>query len=172
MTSSTPRPLHVEAPSLIPPRSHSLAAGFSRSLLSSTKGPHMKVTDILASIDQKTMALPEFQRGYVWSRDQVRSFMPKPAHGHRWSYRPKRCARGSLVECRNHRLERRWAVSPLMRPRWGRSRELGSCASSAPPSSSCPRFARIVFAKRENAARKSGRYLVITEPRARIVFAN
>lgn len=35
----------------------------------------MKVVDILASIDQGTMALPEFQRGYVWSRDQVRGLM-------------------------------------------------------------------------------------------------
>lgn len=35
----------------------------------------MKVTDILASIDQGTMALPEFQRGYVWTRDQVRALM-------------------------------------------------------------------------------------------------
>src|SRR4051812_818209 len=35
----------------------------------------MKISDILASIDQGTMALPEFQRGYVWSRDQVRGFM-------------------------------------------------------------------------------------------------
>lgn len=35
----------------------------------------MKVTDILSSIDMGTMALPEFQRGYVWSRDQVRGVM-------------------------------------------------------------------------------------------------
>src|SRR6476620_9565059 len=35
----------------------------------------MKATDILASIDQGTMALPEFQRGSVWSRDQVRGLM-------------------------------------------------------------------------------------------------
>jgi hypothetical protein len=34
----------------------------------------------------------------------------------------------SLVERRNQQLERRWAVSPLMRPRWGLSRELGSRA--------------------------------------------
>jgi hypothetical protein len=35
----------------------------------------MKVQDILASIDQGTIALPEFQRGYVWSRAQVRTLV-------------------------------------------------------------------------------------------------
>jgi len=35
----------------------------------------VNVSDILASIDQGTMALPEFQRGYVWSREQVRGLM-------------------------------------------------------------------------------------------------
>lgn len=32
----------------------------------------MKVSDILAYIDNRYMALPEFQRGYVWNREQVR----------------------------------------------------------------------------------------------------
>ena len=32
----------------------------------------MKITDILTHIDNGHMALPEFQRGYVWNRDQVR----------------------------------------------------------------------------------------------------
>ncbi|NNU80404.1 DUF262 domain-containing protein [Halovulum dunhuangense] len=32
----------------------------------------MKITDILSHIDNGHMALPEFQRGYVWNRDQVR----------------------------------------------------------------------------------------------------
>jgi hypothetical protein len=27
---------------------------------------------LLGQIDTETMVLPEFQRGYVWSRDQVR----------------------------------------------------------------------------------------------------
>lgn len=35
----------------------------------------MKVIDILSSIDVGGIALPEFQRGYVWNRDQVRSLM-------------------------------------------------------------------------------------------------
>ena len=32
----------------------------------------MKISLILASIDNGTIALPEFQRGYVWNREQVR----------------------------------------------------------------------------------------------------
>lgn len=35
----------------------------------------MKFIDILSSIDLGGIALPEFQRGYVWNRDQVRSLM-------------------------------------------------------------------------------------------------
>ncbi|MDE0623982.1 MAG: DUF262 domain-containing protein [Bryobacterales bacterium] len=32
----------------------------------------MKISTILAQIDDGFMALPEFQRGYVWNREQVR----------------------------------------------------------------------------------------------------
>src|SRR5215216_3653111 len=35
----------------------------------------MKVSVILNQIDLGSMALPEFQRGYVWNREQVRGFM-------------------------------------------------------------------------------------------------
>ena len=35
----------------------------------------MKVSTILDYIDSGHMALPEFQRGYVWNRDQVRGLM-------------------------------------------------------------------------------------------------
>jgi hypothetical protein len=35
----------------------------------------MKVSTILDQIDLGAMALPEFQRGYVWNRDQVRGLM-------------------------------------------------------------------------------------------------
>ncbi len=35
----------------------------------------MKITTILDQIDLGKMALPEFQRGYVWNREQVRSLM-------------------------------------------------------------------------------------------------
>src|SRR5947209_10420285 len=35
----------------------------------------MQVSGILHNIDQGAIALPEFQRGYVWNRDQVRKLM-------------------------------------------------------------------------------------------------
>lgn len=35
----------------------------------------MKVATLLDLIDQGSLALPEFQRGYVWNRDQVRGLM-------------------------------------------------------------------------------------------------
>jgi Protein of unknown function DUF262 len=35
----------------------------------------MKIRTILDQIDLGSMALPEFQRGYVWNRDQVRGLM-------------------------------------------------------------------------------------------------
>ncbi|MGH8904307.1 MAG: DUF262 domain-containing protein [Egibacteraceae bacterium] len=35
----------------------------------------MKLSYILESVDLGTIALPEFQRGYVWSREQVRGLM-------------------------------------------------------------------------------------------------
>jgi hypothetical protein len=31
-----------------------------------------KLSTLLAQIDSGTLLLPEFQRGYVWNRDQVR----------------------------------------------------------------------------------------------------
>lgn len=35
----------------------------------------MKISTILDFIDMGSIALPEFQRGYVWNRDQVRGLM-------------------------------------------------------------------------------------------------
>ena len=35
----------------------------------------MKIDTILDQIDLGAMALPEFQRGYVWNRDQVRGLL-------------------------------------------------------------------------------------------------
>jgi uncharacterized protein with ParB-like and HNH nuclease domain len=35
----------------------------------------VKIQTILDQIDLGSMALPEFQRGYVWNRDQVRGLM-------------------------------------------------------------------------------------------------
>lgn len=35
----------------------------------------MKIGFLLDSIDHGTVVLPEFQRGYVWSRDQVKGLI-------------------------------------------------------------------------------------------------
>ena len=35
----------------------------------------MRISTILDDLDNKHIALPEFQRGYVWNRDQVRGLM-------------------------------------------------------------------------------------------------
>ncbi|GAA4682439.1 hypothetical protein GCM10023215_15550 [Pseudonocardia yuanmonensis] len=41
-----------------------------------------KLSTILDQIDAGTMQLPEFQRGYVWNRDQVRGLMRSLYHGY------------------------------------------------------------------------------------------
>lgn len=42
----------------------------------------MRISTILDHIDSGHMALPEFQRGYVWSRDQVRGLFDSLYHRH------------------------------------------------------------------------------------------
>ena len=42
----------------------------------------MKVSDILNQIDNGAIALPVFQRGYVWNRDQVKGLMEALYHRH------------------------------------------------------------------------------------------
>ena len=42
----------------------------------------MKVSTILDQIDLGSVALPEFQRGYVWNREQVRGLMDWLYHKH------------------------------------------------------------------------------------------
>ena len=41
-----------------------------------------KLSTVLDQIDAGTMQLPEFQRGYVWNRDQVRGLMKSLYHGY------------------------------------------------------------------------------------------
>lgn len=41
-----------------------------------------KLSTILDQIDAGSMLLPEFQRGYVWNRDQVRGLMRSLYHGY------------------------------------------------------------------------------------------
>jgi Protein of unknown function DUF262 len=41
-----------------------------------------KVDELLTDIGHGTLKLPEFQRGYVWTRDQVRTFVQSLYRGH------------------------------------------------------------------------------------------
>ena len=42
----------------------------------------MRISTVLDHIDSGHMALPEFQRGYVWNRDQVRGLFDSLYRGH------------------------------------------------------------------------------------------
>lgn len=42
----------------------------------------MKILDIINSIDSEALALPVFQRGYVWKRRQVKDMMNSLYHGY------------------------------------------------------------------------------------------
>ncbi|MBJ6640367.1 DUF262 domain-containing protein [Streptomyces sp. DHE7-1] len=42
----------------------------------------MKISQILDKVDSGDIALPEFQRGYVWTRDQVRGFLQSLYRGY------------------------------------------------------------------------------------------
>lgn len=46
------------------------------------RGEIMKISTILDHVDSGHMALPEFQRGYVWNRDQVRGLFDSLYKGH------------------------------------------------------------------------------------------
>ena len=61
------------------------------------------IQDLLSQIGHGEILLPEFQRGYVWNRDQVRALMQslyrKHPTGHllTWrTYKPSFCARCSV----------------------------------------------------------------------------
>jgi hypothetical protein len=84
------------------------------------------------------------------------------AHGHRRSYRQKRCARGSVVQYSNLRLERRWGVSPPLRPLRGRSRELWSRAELSAHVLELPALRAHRFCKQgENGATERGSVRVL-----------
>ena len=42
----------------------------------------MKIADIINNIDNEALALPVFQRGYVWKRRQVKDLMNSLYHGY------------------------------------------------------------------------------------------
>jgi uncharacterized protein with ParB-like and HNH nuclease domain len=50
----------------------------------------MKISTILDHIDSGHIALPEFQRGYVWNRDQVRGLLTRSIAVIQWGARCQR----------------------------------------------------------------------------------
>lgn len=56
----------------------------------------MKISTILDHIDSGHMALPEFQRGYVWNGEQVKGRSTRSTAGTRWVA----CWRGSRKRSR------------------------------------------------------------------------
>ena len=74
----------VERGSILdPPESRDIGAMFTPCEQSATKGSGMtKLGTILDHVDAGTILLPEFQRGYVWNRDQVRGLMRSLYQGH------------------------------------------------------------------------------------------
>ena len=58
----------------------------------------MKISTILDHIDSGHMALPEFQRGYVWNRDQVRGLLDSLYRRHPVGGLPETGGRGERLE--------------------------------------------------------------------------
>ena len=79
----------------------------------------MRISTVLDQIDIGSIALPEFQRGYVWNRDQVRALMQS-------LYR--RYPVGSLLVWTTRSRARARAATARSRPAWSSS---CSTASSA-----------------------------------------
>ena len=68
----------------------------------------MRVSTILDHIDSGDMALPKFQRGYVWNRDQVRGLMDSLYRATRsaacWCGPRLRTARPTAASRSSHRV--------------------------------------------------------------------
>jgi len=45
-------------------------------------GTQLKVTELISSISKGDLILPEFQRGYVWNRDQVKEYLSSLYRGY------------------------------------------------------------------------------------------
>lgn len=98
----------------------------------------MKIATVLDHIDSGHMALPEFQRGYVWNRDQVRGLFDSLYRRHPvggllvWATEAKTAARKAIfdlawpgrVTARPEQLSRRGAESAGRGSRPGEDRRL------------------------------------------------
>lgn len=73
----------------------------------------MKISTILDHIDSGHMALPEFQRGYVWNRDQIRGLFDSMYRRHPvggllvWATEAKTAAHSDCRLTRSRSAEKR-----------------------------------------------------------------
>lgn len=74
----------------------------------------MKIADILNNIDNESLALPVFQRGYVWKRRQVKDLMNSLYHGYPVGALLTWTTRAELVPTRGNSQERNAAVIDLL----------------------------------------------------------
>ena len=74
----------------------------------------MKIADILNNIDNEALALPVFQRGYVWKRRQVKDLMNSLYHGYPVGALLTWTTRAELVPTRGNTQERTSAAIDLL----------------------------------------------------------
>ena len=75
----------------------------------------MKIIDILNNIDNESLALPVFQRGYVWKRRQVKAMMNSLYHGYPIGSLLTWTTRAERVEVRGHdRMRTSGAIELLL----------------------------------------------------------
>ncbi len=93
----------------------------------------MKIADILNNIDNKSLALPVFQRGYVWKRRQVKDLMNSLYHGYPVGALLTWTTRAELVPTRGNSQERNAAVIDLLLDGQQRITSLYGVMRGSPP---------------------------------------
>ena len=93
----------------------------------------MKIADILNNIDNKSLALPVFQRGYVWKRRQVKDLMNSLYHGYPVGALLTWTTRAELVPTRGNSQERNAAAIDLLLDGQQRITSLYGVMRGSPP---------------------------------------
>ena len=93
----------------------------------------MKIADILNNIDNKSLALPVLQRGYVWKRRQVKDLMNSLYHGYPVGALLTWTTRAELVPTRGNSQERNAAVIDLLLDGQQRITSLYGVMRGSPP---------------------------------------
>ena len=74
----------------------------------------MKISDIINNIDSEALALPVFQRGYVWKRRQVKDLMNSLYHGYPVGSLLTWTTRAEQVDVRGNRERNSGAIELLL----------------------------------------------------------